>query len=211
MSRAATPRQLAVILGVSASYILAAVIAALIVRNREFLFYIVVMVVLLSAILLVHRRVGLSAGLLWCMSAWGALHMAGGLLPVPESWPINGPHRVLYSLWMVEPYLKFDQLVHAYGFAITTWLCWEALRAGIRRQCGRDELRPTMGVLTLCAAGGMGFGAFNEVVEFIATRLIEGTNVGGYVNTGWDLVANMVGCIIAAVVIRFGAGRSQIQ
>jgi len=29
------------------------------------------------------------------------------------------------------------------------------------------------------------------------------TNVGGYVNTGWDLVANLVGATIAAVLIRW--------
>jgi hypothetical protein len=26
--------------------------------------------------------------------------------------------------------------------------------------------------------------------------------VGGFVNTGWDLVSNMVGCIIAMLLIR---------
>ena len=47
----------------------------------------------------------------------------------------------------------------------------------------------------------MGFGAANEVVEFIATRVLPETNVGGYENTGWDLVSNTVGCLVAAVLI----------
>lgn len=59
-----------------------------------------------------------------------------------------------------------------------------------------------LGLLTLCVAGGMGFGAANEVVEFFATLTIPGTNVGGYANTGWDLVANSAGCLIAAMAIR---------
>lgn len=42
----------------------------------------------------------------------------------------------------------------------------------------------------------------NEVVEFAATRLMD-TNVGGYVNTGWDLVSNMIGATAVAVAIRF--------
>jgi hypothetical protein len=54
----------------------------------------------------------------------------------------------------------------------------------------------------LCAAGGMGFGALNEVVEFVAVLTLPETNVGGYENTGWDLVANLVGCVLAAVLIR---------
>jgi hypothetical protein len=47
----------------------------------------------------------------------------------------------------------------------------------------------------------MGLGATNEVIEFIATRLMD-TNVGGYENTGWDLVANAVGAGLAVVLIR---------
>jgi len=43
----------------------------------------------------------------------------------------------------------------------------------------------------------MGLGALNEVVEFAATRLMPRTNVGGYENTGWDLVSNLAGCLIA--------------
>jgi hypothetical protein len=48
----------------------------------------------------------------------------------------------------------------------------------------------------------MGFGALNEVIEFIAVLTIPNTNVGGYVNTGFDLVSNLVGCVIAAALIR---------
>ena len=51
-------------------------------------------------------------------------------------------------------------------------------------------------------AAGSGFGALNEVVEFIAVLTIPETNVGGYENTGWDLVANLVGATVAAVLIR---------
>jgi hypothetical protein len=75
------------------------------------------------------------------------------------------------------------------------------LRNGLCQPDG-SALRPTFGMLVLCAAAGMGFGALNEVIEFIAVLTIPNTNVGGYENTGWDLVANLVGTIIAALVIR---------
>ena len=52
----------------------------------------------------------------------------------------------------------------------------------------------------------MGFGALNEVIEFAATQLLPNTNVGGYVNTGWDLVFNLLGSTIAACMI-YGFGR----
>jgi hypothetical protein len=48
----------------------------------------------------------------------------------------------------------------------------------------------------------MGFGALNEVIEFIAVLTIPNTNVGGYIHTGWDLVFNLIGCLIAAMMIR---------
>jgi len=178
-------------------YIAAAGISAFLTGNGEFTFYIAVMVVLILGITAVHRRCDLSPAILWALTMWGLLHMAGGLVQIPESWPYNGPNGVLYSWWLIPDHLKYDQVVHAYGFAITTWVCWEALRAGL----GDINLRPSGGLMVLCAAGGMGFGAFNEVVEFAATVNLPNTNVGGYENTAWDLVYNMLGSSTAALII----------
>ena len=170
-------------------------------RNGEFIFYIVVMLVLIAVMSLVHSRVKLTTGLLWAFSMWGLVHMAGGLTPLPAGWPYNGDQAVLYSWWLIPQRLKYDQIVHAYGFGITTWLCWHILRNALRQPDG-GAVRPTFGMLTLCAAAGMGFGALNEVLEFIAVLTIPNTNVGGYENTAWDMVSNLVGSTIAAVVIR---------
>lgn len=176
--------------------------------NSEFIFYILVMLVLVAAISWVHARVCLSPGLLWALAVWGFLHMAGGLLPLPEGWPYDGEHAVFYSWWMVPPhYLKYDQVVHAYGFGVTTWLCWHALRAAITGfGVHRQVVHPTFGLLTLCVAAGVGFGALNEVIEFIAVLSLPETNVGGYENLGWDLIANLVGAIVAAICIRIFSG-----
>lgn len=197
--QSASSKQLGLIAVVTVAYVSAAGSFAFVGGNREFVFYIVVMLTMIVSIYLVHRRVGLSAGLLWCLSAWGLMHMAGGLAPVPESWPTaNG--SVLYNLWLIPGRLKYDQLVHAYGFGIATWLCWQALSAGIFAGSGTRPA-PSAGLMVLCAAGGMGFGALNEVIEFFATLMIPNTNVGGYLNTGWDLVANLVGSAVAAILI----------
>lgn len=72
------------------------------------------------------------------------------------------------------------------------------------RSVDGSPVRPTPGIMVLCVAAGMGFGAFNEVVEFTATRLLPDTNVGDYENTGWDLVSNLVGSIIAMTIVRLG-------
>jgi len=55
----------------------------------------------------------------------------------------------------------------------------------------------------LAVTSGMGLGAMNELIEFAATLLVPETNVGGYVNTGWDLVSNFVGATAAAAVIAY--------
>ncbi len=168
--------------------------------NTEFLLYVGVMILLMGAVWAVHRRVNLLAASLWCLSAWGLLHMLGGLVTVPETWPTNGDSRILYTLWLIPKHLKYDHVVHAFGFGTTTWVCWQGLVAIL--SAGRPRVEPTLGLLTLAATAGMGFGALNEVVEFFMTLLVPETNVGGYVNTGWDLVANLVGAVIAVSLIR---------
>ena len=43
-------------------------------------------------------------------------------MTVPSSWPVGGDSRVLYNLWLVPGVLKFDQIVHAYGFGLVPGL-----------------------------------------------------------------------------------------
>ena len=188
-----------IVLGFTLLYILPALSVSFGRGQTEFVMYVFVMVVLLVPVLTLHRNVGLHPLALWGLSLWGLAHMSGGLMPVPESWPIKGESYVLYNWWIIPEHLKYDQLIHAYGFALTTWICWQALR----RACALRgiDVQPTLGLLTLCAAAGMGFGALNEVIEFLATLTIPETNVGGYENTGWDLVSNLTGCIVAALLI----------
>ncbi|MDJ0788124.1 MAG: hypothetical protein QNK05_15050 [Myxococcota bacterium] len=199
----------------TSAYMLLATWGALRGGNREFVFYIAVMTILIGCVAVVHARVRLTQGVLWLLSIWGALHMAGGLLTVPADWPIHGELRVVYNWWIIpgpaarsgEPggFLKYDQAVHAFGFGVATWLCWQGLCGAMRRGEGDVEApRPTAGLMVIVAAAGMGLGALNEVVEFVATRFTE-TNVGGYVNTGWDLVYNALGASVAAVIISLGS------
>lgn len=187
------------ILAFTMIYIAPALATSLSGGKMEFVIYVAVMFILLIPILYLHHRVSLHPAALWGLSLWGLAHMSGGLVTVPESWPTAGESPVLYNWWILPERLKYDQVVHAYGFGLTTWICWQGLVGAFRSHS--IELRPTLGLLTLCAAAGMGFGALNEVIEFAATLLVPETNVGGYLNTGWDLVSNLVGCLVAAVLI----------
>ena len=183
------------IIGFTLAYLFVAFFFAFQKQNWEFVYYIAVVVLLGIAVFTIHRRVSLSVGILWGLSIWGLLHMVGGLMPVPDILPIAGDKRVFYSLWLIPNLLKYDQVIHIYGFGTATWLCWEALKYA------SPQIRPTFGIVTLCALAGMGLGAFNEVVEFTAVLVMPQTNVGGYANTGWDLVANMVGAFSAAYLL----------
>jgi hypothetical protein len=148
--------------------------------------YLVTMVVLSAVVARVHVRVGLSRAVLWTIAAWGFAHMAGGLVAVGDG--------VLYNASLGAPLLRYDRVVHAIGFGTAAVACWQALRS-------IDPTVPlTAGVAVLIASMGMGVGAVNEVVEFFASRTFA-ANVGGYVNTGWDLVANAIGCIVASSVL----------
>jgi hypothetical protein len=191
--------QLGAVIAFTLLYLIAGLNASLTGGNWEFVFYIVVVLGLGLFILSIRRRAGFTPALLWALSFWGLLHVIGGLVPVPSDWPIAGTKRVFYSWWIIPGLLKYDNPVHAYGMAVATWACWQGLRtaAGLRT--------PTAGTLAIAALAGIGLGAMNEVVEFIATLFLD-TNVGGYRNTGFDLIYNTVGALIAAFLIGRSGG-----
>ena len=192
-TQAPFPKAVAVFAG---AYLLAFGGVAIAKGNGEFIFYLVVMLVLVAAVYAVHRRVGFSSLVLWLLAVWGFGHMAGGTIPIPAGLADGGSgDPVLYSLRLAPWVPRYDQLIHVYGFCCATLASGEALRAATR------PARVGVGFAVASALMGMGFGAVNEVIEFVATRTLPETNVGGYVNTGWDLVSNSVGALLGGVIV----------
>ncbi len=108
--------------------------------------------------------------------------------------PIEGEgDRTLYNAILGLDLIRFDRLVHAFGFGLATLVCGKVLHHWLPDQ------RVTLGPLVITLLAGLGVGALNEIVEFFATLLLPDTNVGGYVNTGWDLVFDLVGGLVATV------------
>jgi hypothetical protein len=182
----AAVREMPLLVAVVAAYVVGWTAYGLAVDAHATWAYLVTMLVLIAAITTVHVRVGLSRGVLWVLCAWGFAHMAGGLVAVGDG--------VLYNASLGVPLLRYDRVVHAVGFGAAAAACWQALRSI------HPAVPLTPGVAILVAFMGMGVGALNEVVEFFASRTFA-ANVGGYVNTGWDLVANLIGCAAAATVL----------
>lgn len=161
------------------------------IRNFEFMWYIAVMLGLTILLAWLALRKGIPTYLLWLLSFWGLLHVMGGGVRIEEG--------VLYAQ-VLFPFvvdgdlsiLKFDQLVHAYGFGVVALL--------VRHLIVRSVTLSPFGVATLSVLAAMGLGAVNEVVEFIAV-LSGPTGVGGYFNTSLDLVANTFGAVIAVAAV----------
>ncbi|MFO0835116.1 MAG: hypothetical protein U0638_09110 [Phycisphaerales bacterium] len=193
-------RPLMVIMAFVVLTVLGGVTMAVINWNYEFIYYGLVMLVLVAAVGVLHFRVNFPMFVLWGLALWVLVHMGGGTIPIPGSVAEPGTPHVLYNLRLLPWLPKYDQVVHCYGFFVSTLACWRALVVMTRGAGGTP--RPTIGALSAAALMGNGLGALNEVIEFVATRIMPGTNVGGYVNTGWDLVSNLTGTILAALLIR---------
>ena len=159
-------------------------------QNYEFILYVAVIIFTLGLILKTQKTTKLSNTSLSLLSIWGLMHMSGGSLQ------INGD--VLYNLILIpisETYkiFKYDQLVHAFGFGTMTLVSYELIKPYIKNFTQRFYL--------IIIASACGFGALNEIIEFLATVISPQTNVGGYINTSLDLVFNLIGSIIACTFI----------
>ena len=168
--------------------------AAVVTGDRQVWAYLTVCLVLTAVVATAHAAARFSRGLLVALVALACLHLAGGLLPYQGS--------VLYDAWLVDHVLRYDQAVHAFGSMAATWASWQLVGAYL------DLARtPARAQGLVACLGGMGKGAVNEVVEFV----LGGPHVGGYANTGWDLVFDLAGCVAMAVyLVQSGAARSGI-
>ena len=179
-------------------YVLVFTIYYLSIKNYEFLWYVAILVFFLTLILTTLNRTRFDGVVLGGLSLWGLLHMAGG--------GGRGGGEGLYKFiaggfvgsgeWQ---FLKFDQVVHFFGFGVATIVFYHLLRSYLAqgRTINWTVLYP------LIVLGGMGLGALNEIIEFIAVVIFGQTGVGGYWNTALDLVFNMLGAIGAVIFIHF--------
>lgn len=161
--------------------------------NYEFLLYVAVILVVGALVLWKQASVRFAPAILWGLTIWGLMHMSGGIVPVSDG--------VLYGVQLIplsarHHILRYDQLVHMFGFGLVTLIAYHLLQPYLRQGI---EHRATLYVLVVLM--GSGFGALNEIIEFIAVLTMPQTGVGGYDNTLWDLVFNLFGGIIAVTWI----------
>ncbi|MDQ3662956.1 MAG: hypothetical protein M3454_18290 [Actinomycetota bacterium] len=169
----------------SVGYLVAFVAFGLASGLDQTIFYAVFMVLAFAVVAATYSHFRLGPMTLWGLSLWGVAHLAGGLLSVGGD--------VLYR-FDLPGILRFDQVVHAFGFGFATTACWDVLGEMVM-----GDRRVARSVLALL--GGLGFGAINEALEFLVTRIDHDSQVGGFVNTGFDLLFNTLGCTLAALTL----------
>ena len=163
-------------------------------KNYEFLMYIGVIIFFLFIIIATNEKVHYPNSVLWGLTLWAFLHMSGGGLYVRGIklyeimiLPISGTYQIF----------RFDQLVHIIGFGVATLVMYYILKPVLI-----PGLNKWAALSIIIVMSGLGVGALNEIVEFLATVILPETGVGGYINTSLDLVADLIGAIFALIFIR---------
>ena len=150
--------------------------------------YVVIVAVAFVGLAVADDRFRFRQVVLVGLTVWGAGHLAGGIIE------LDGGDRILYNVVLAR-WFHFDNVVHFIGFGTAGLALWEALRA---KWLAGVDVGPVATVVFI-ALLGCGVGAVNEVLEFSYTLAVANTQVGGYQNTGRDLVANLLGGLTAGL------------
>lgn len=172
-------------------------------RNYEFMIYVGAIIVCLALIVISFFRIAYSYATLTGLTIWSLMHMAGG------GFYIDGVRlydMILIPISQTYPILRYDQLVHTFGFAAATLTMFDLLRPLLK-----ENLQHFVALSIVVVMAGLGVGAFNEIVEAIVAAAIPQSGVGGYVNTALDLIADFIGAILAMVFIKFRYLRCDTQ
>jgi len=171
--------------------------------NYEFMIYLGAIIFFLAVIAATNHRVDYPNGVLWGLTAWALLHMCGG------AFYIHGTRLyevILIPLSRRYPILRYDQFVHVVGFGAATLVMFHVLKPLLR--AGLDRWWALSIVVVMA---GLGVGAFNEIVEFGVTIVVPQSGVGDYVNTGLDLVSDLIGAIGAMAWMRLRARQGRVS
>ena len=172
-------------------------------HNYEFLMYVGVIIFFLIIIMFTINKVNYPTIVLWGLTAWSLLHMSGGGIY------IGGKKIYELMIWSIvgNPYyiFRYDQFVHIVGFAVATLVIYYILKPILR-----IDLKKWTALSIVVIMAGLGVGALNEIIEFMATVIVPETGVGGYINTSLDLVADLIGAIGAMIYIKINNNKKNI-
>jgi hypothetical protein len=183
-----------VLLVINIALLLAFGTSFLLKRNYEFIIYVGVIIICLALIVVSFFKITYSYATLVGLTIWSLMHMAGGGVY------INGVRLydiILIPLSQTYPILRYDQVVHIFGFAVATLMMFDLLRPLLK-----ENLQHFIALSVVVMMAGLGVGAFNEIVEALVAAIVPQAGVGGYVNTALDLISDLVGAILAMAFIK---------
>jgi len=164
-------------------------------KNYEFTIYVGVIAATLIVIGVTFFRVAYSTATLLGLTIWAILHMTGGAVYINDARLYD---IILVPLSQKYPILRYDQLVHTFGFAAATLTMFDLLRPLLK-----DNLQHFVTLSVVVVMAGLGVGALNEIVEALVAATVPSAGVGGYVNTALDLIADLLGALLAMVFIKW--------
>ena len=163
-------------------------------KDYEFIIYVGVIIFFALVFIISNDKIYYPNGVLWGMAIWAFGHMAGGAIYLNS---IRLYDIILIPISQNYPILRYDQFVHIIGFGAATVAIFYLLKPMLKN-CTEHPI--ALSIIIICA--GLGIGAFNEIAEAIVSALVPQSGVGGYVNTSLDLIADIIGSILAYVIIR---------
>jgi uncharacterized membrane protein YjdF len=183
-----------ILVGINALYLVPLFVYFLIAGKWEFLAYVGQVIALLVLLMATIRKTQFPMWLLVMLSVWAGLHMAGGSVNVNDG--VLYAYQLFHIVGSGDSYvLRYDQLIHFFGFFTTTFVAYWLLLPQLKQQFRLGA------VVFVAILASMGFGALNEIIEFVAVLAVPETGVGGYYNTAIDLVTNGLGALTAGLLI----------
>jgi uncharacterized membrane protein YjdF len=166
----------------------------------EFLFYAFVMLTAVQIITISYKRIQFGKSILLLLSLFGLLHLLSGQVY------IDGIR--LYDYWIIPGYIKFDNIVHTIGGAVSALVSYNFLKDHISDKLGYSFIA----IVAITVTMASGFGAYNEIIELIAVKYLNAADkVGGYMNNAMDLVFNLIGAFIAGSIVGIYKGILKID
>ncbi len=168
--------------------------------NGEFMYYSLVMFAFFLFIVSFYHKLRLTEPLIGGIAIHWLLSLMGGTL-------YFGGTR-LYDLWLLPPWVKYDNVVHVFGVFILTFVAYNLLRPHFAIRSKTALLHFSLLLFLIV----MGLGAVSEIMELGAVLWLGAAKtVGDYFNNAFDLVWNATGSIVACVTISMYERRTALK
>lgn len=163
--------------------------------NFEFVIYVAVIIAFLVGVFGTLKYTRFPTWMLALFSIWGVMHVAGGAVMTVDG--VLFAYKIYPFMDNGELYiLRYDQVVHGYLYGLVAAMTYHVLHNVLAVRGHK------IAVFLLAVLTSVGISALNEIMEFLIAINLERNGVGGYENAMLDLIFNLSGAVIAALIYR---------